>query len=208
MANCPTCGTEQVPGQQFCGSCGAPTASVYAYPAPMAPLQGTGPSPYGYVLAGFWRRFLGFFIDGLVLYAVADLPLRLAHANIYTTVIIVTVVTFLYGSMFIGLGGGQTPGMRAVSVRCVDEDGTSPLNYQRAARRAFAYGVLAIIPSLYHYHTYTHPTTLQLRHESHEFLIIFLLALPHFIDLLWVAWDKSKQTLHDKFAHTVVIKTK
>jgi uncharacterized RDD family membrane protein YckC len=161
----------------------------------------------GYTLAGFWKRFLGFFIDGIVLFAIENVPLRLFHADTFTVVAFSAVVTFLYGSLFIGLGGGQTLGMRAVSIRCVDEDGKTLIDYQRAVRRALAYGVLTIIPSLYHYHTYNHPTTVQLRHEYHDFLIVFVLSLPHFLDLLWVAWDKRNQTLHDKFAHTVVIKT-
>jgi uncharacterized RDD family membrane protein YckC len=216
MANCPTCGTEEVPGQQFCGSCGSPTTNANlvmgmspmpnAYPTPM-PQYVDSATANGYVLAGFWKRFLGFFIDGLLLYAIADLPLRLTNAGTYTSVVVVAIVTFLYGSLFIGYGGGQTLGMRAVSIRCVDEDGVSLIDYQRAVRRAIAYGVLTVIPSLYHYHLYKNPTTLQMRHESHEFLIVFVLSLPHFIDLLWVAWDKRNQTLHDKFAHSVVIKT-
>jgi uncharacterized RDD family membrane protein YckC len=68
--------------------------------------------------------------------------------------------------------------------------------------------VLVVIGSIYHFQTYNHPTTLQLHHEAHHFLILFALSLPHFIDLLWVAWDKHNQTLHDKFARTVVIRTK
>jgi len=68
--------------------------------------------------------------------------------------------------------------------------------------------VLVVIGSIYHFQTYNHPTKLQLQHEAHHFLIVFLLSLPHFIDLLWVAWDQRKQTLHDKFAHTVVIRSK
>lgn len=207
MATCPTCGTEEVPGQRVCASCGSPTTSVYSYPAPLAKYPSEA-SNSGYVLAGFWKRFLGFFIDGLVLYAIVDLPLRVANAGTFTTVAAAAIVTFFYGSLFIGYGRGQTPGMRAVSVRCVDEDGETPIDYPRAVRRALAYGVLVIIPSLFHYHTYAHATNLQLRHEYHDFLIVLLLSLPHFIDLLWVAWDNRNQTLHDKFAHTVVIRTK
>jgi uncharacterized RDD family membrane protein YckC len=204
MANCPVCGTEEVPGQQYCGSCGSPAAnatsvvSTSAYPTPM-PQYVEATAVNGYVLAGFWKRFLGFFIDGLLLYAIVDLPLRLTNAGTYTNVAVVAIVTFLYGSLFIGRG--------AVSIRCVDEDGKTLIDYQRAARRALAYGVLTLLPTLYHYHLYKHPTTLQMRHESHEFLIVFVLSVPHFIDLIWVAWDKRNQTLHDKFARTVVIRT-
>jgi uncharacterized RDD family membrane protein YckC len=208
MATCPTCGTEEVVGQQFCSSCGSPTTSVYANPAPLPSFPGRSVPVSGYLLAGFWTRFLGFFIDGVLLFAAVQLPLRAVHAGFATNLVVVTVTTFLYGSMFIGLGRGQTLGMRMVSIRCVDEDGITEIDYQRAARRAVAYGVLTIIGSVYSFHTYNHPTHLQMQTEAHHFLILFVLSLPHFIDLLWVAWDKNNQTLHDKFARTVVIKTK
>jgi uncharacterized RDD family membrane protein YckC len=208
MATCPTCGTEEVAGQQFCASCGSPTTSVYAKPAPLPAFPGGVVTSSGHVLAGFWTRFLGFFIDGILLYAVVQLPLRAAHATFATSIVVVTITTFFYGSLFIGFNHGQTLGMRAVSVKCVDEDGVTELDYQRAVRRAVAYGVLVIIGSIYHFETYQHPTHLQLQHEAHHFLLLFVLSLPHFIDLLWVAWDPKNQTLHDKFAHTIVIRTK
>lgn len=207
MATCPTCGTEEVAGQQFCASCGSLTTNLHANPAPLLSFPGEVVTLTDHVLAGFWVRFLGFFIDGILLYAVVQLPLRAAHAGFATSLVVVTITTYLYGSLFIGLNHGQTLGMRAVSVKCVDEDGVTELDYQRATRRALAYGVLLIIGSIYHFNTYSHPTTLQLQQEAHHFLIVFLLSLPHFIDLLWIAWDRNKQTLHDKFAHTIVIKT-
>ena len=208
MANCPTCGTEEVAGQQFCASCGSPTASVYSKPAPLPSFPDRLVPSSGFVLAGFWTRFLGFFIDGILLFAVVQLPLRAVHAGFATNLVVVTITTFLYGSLFIGLGHGQTLGMRVVKVRCVDEDGVTEIDYQRAVRRAIAYGVLVVIGSVYNFRTYQHPTHVQLQHEAHHFIILFALSLPHFIDLLWVAWDQKNQTLHDKFAHTIVITTK
>lgn len=207
MATCPTCGTEEVAGQRFCASCGSPQTSVYATPAPLPSFPVVSVSSET-VLAGFWIRFLGFFIDGVITFAVVQLPLRALHAGFATNLVIVTMTTFFYGSLFIGLGHGQTPGMRVVSVRCVDEDGVTELDYQRAARRAVAYGVLVLIGSVYNFQTYKHPTHAQTQLEAHHFLILFVLSLPHFIDLLWVAWDQRKQTLHDKFAHSIVIRTK
>lgn len=208
MATCPTCGTEEVAGQQFCSSCGSPTSNVYQNSAPLPYFPADVATLSGYVLAGFWTRFLGFLIDGILLFVIVQLPLRAAHSGFDTSLIIVTVTTFLYGSLFIGLGHGQTLGMRAVSVRCVDEDGVTEIDYQRAAKRAVAYGVLVIVASVYHVHTYAHPTTLQLQRQDHQALIFFALTLPHLLDLLWVAWDKRNQTLHDKVAHSIVIKTK
>jgi uncharacterized RDD family membrane protein YckC len=208
MATCPTCGTEHVAGQQFCASCGSPMSNAYATAAPLTAFPAENSVAGGPVLAGFWLRFLGFFLDGLLLFIVVQLPLRAAHSGFASSIAIVTITTFLYGSLFIGFNHGQTLGMRAVSVRCVDDDGVTAIPYQRAATRAFAYGVLVVIGSVYHFHTYNNPTTLELHREAHHFVILFALSIPHFVDLLWVTWDKKKQTLHDKFAHTVVIKTK
>jgi uncharacterized RDD family membrane protein YckC len=30
--------------------------------------------------------------------------------------------------------------------------------------------------------------------------------VPHFLDLLWAAWDPKRQTLHDKAAGTIVVR--
>ena len=117
-------------------------------------------------------------------------------------------MAFLYNSLFIGLANGQTPGMRIVSVRCVDQDGVTRLNYARAAKRSALYSALLLIGSIHHLYRYVNPTTAQLHRELHAELIFLVFLLPHLIDLLWVAWDKRNQALHDKFAQTVVIKTR
>lgn len=208
MATCPTCGTEEVPGQQVCSSCGSPTSSVYANPAPLPhfPTELGGPSEVR--LAGFWTRFLAYAIDYLLLLIIVPLPLSVANAGFATSLVIVTAIAFLYGSLFIGLRHGQTIGMQVVSIRCVDEDGVTELGYLRAAKRALAYGVLLLLGSIYHFHRYKHPTTLELHREDHHVLIFLAFYAPHLIDLLWVSWDKRNQTLHDKFAHSIVIRTK
>jgi len=208
MVNCPTCGTEQVPGQQICRSCGSPTTAVYAYPAPRAQFPAEDPSEFGYTLAGFWRRFVGFFVDDILLLVLGWITLGAAHVTFATDVIGVTALAFIYNSLFIGFANGQTPGMRIVSVRCVDQDGVTRLNYARAAKRSALYTALLLIGSFHHLYRYVDPTTAQLHRELHAELIFVVFLLPHLIDLLWVAWDKRNQTLHDKFALTVVVKTR
>ena len=209
MATCPTCGTEEVPGQQFCSSCGSPTSNVYTNPAPLPTYPGEMPSIAGeYTLATFWKRLLGYLIDYIILIIIGILILRLTHAGFATTVVVETVVAFFYNTLLIGFNHGQTLGMRAVSVKCVDEDGFTEINYARAAKRAVFYSALTLIASLQNVHRVNHPTTAQLHHYEHQALIAVLLALPHLIDMLWIVRDKRNQTLHDKFAHTVVISTR
>jgi uncharacterized RDD family membrane protein YckC len=209
MTNCPTCGTEEVPGQQFCSSCGSPASSVYSNPAPLPSYPAkSGPTMGSYSLATFWRRFLGFVIDYILLIVIEILILRPVHASFAATVVASTLISFLYNSLLIGFNHGQTLGMRMVSVKCVDQDGVTEINFSRAVKRAIFYGALTVIASLENVHRYAHPTTSQLHHLVHQELIAVVLALPHLIDLLWVAWDKRNQTLHDKFARTVVISTR
>lgn len=209
MATCPTCGTEEVPGQQFCAKCGSPTTSVYSTPAPMPAYPNQVSSDTGsYTLATFWKRLLGYLIDYIVLIILGILILRPTHANFATTVVVETVLAFFYNTLLIGFNHGQTLGMRVVSVKCVDEDGSTEINYARAVKRSLFYSVLTVLASLENVHRVKNPTTAQLHHYEHQALIALVFALPHLIDLLWVLWDKRNQTLHDKFARTVVISTR
>jgi uncharacterized RDD family membrane protein YckC len=36
--------------------------------------------------------------------------------------------------------------------------------------------------------------------------IYLLLVVPHYLDLLWAAWDGKRQTLHDKVGGTIVVR--
>jgi uncharacterized RDD family membrane protein YckC len=166
------------------------------------------PSAFDQPLAGFWRRALGFVIDDLILLLIGWATLGAAHVAFSTDVIGVAILAFLYNSLFIGFANGQTPGMRIVFVRCVDENDFTRINYARAARRSAFYTALLLCGSFHHLYRYVNPTTAELHRELHAELIFFVFYLPHIIDLLWVAWDKRKQTVHDKFAHTVVIRTR
>jgi uncharacterized RDD family membrane protein YckC len=73
--------------------------------------------------------------------------------------------------------------------------------------RAAVYCVLLLAGSLYQLHVYTHPTTAQTHAFDRSFGIYLLFSVPHYLDLLWAAWDKQRQTLHDKAAGTVVLRS-
>jgi uncharacterized RDD family membrane protein YckC len=207
MATCPTCGTQEVPGQQFCSSCGARSSSVYANPAPL-PAFAPETTLTGYTLATFWKRFLGYLIDYILLTVAGVLILASVHGSFITDVIIVVGLSFVYNSVFIGFVHGQTLGMRILSIKCVDQDGHTEIDYARAAKRALFYSVLLFIGNLERLNRYNHPTTLQVHHELHEELLYLVFRIPFLVDLLWVAWDQKNQTLHDKYAHTIVVSTK
>jgi uncharacterized RDD family membrane protein YckC len=63
-----------------------------------------------------------------------------------------------------------------------------------------------VIASLYQLHTYSNPTPAETRRLARQLSIYLLLAVPHYLDLLWAAWDGQRQTLHDKAAGTIVVR--
>jgi uncharacterized RDD family membrane protein YckC len=180
---------------------------VYANPAPL-PAFPPETTLTGYTLATFWKRFLGYLIDYILLTVAGVLILASVHGSFITDVIIVVGLSFVYNSVFIGFVHGQTLGMRILSIKCVDQDGHTEIDYARAAKRALFYSVLLFIGNLERLNRYNHPTTLQVHHELHEELLYLVFRIPFLVDLLWVAWDQKNQTLHDKYAHTIVVSTK
>jgi uncharacterized RDD family membrane protein YckC len=73
--------------------------------------------------------------------------------------------------------GGRTVGNRVVSTITVDGRNGAPISYDRAVPRALVQAVLG-------------------------FTII-----GGILDVLWPLWDRQNQTLHDKAAGTVVLRT-
>jgi uncharacterized RDD family membrane protein YckC len=207
VAYCQVCGTQEVDGQRFCASCGAPSSSSSVgspaqFPA-SAHLSTVATSP-GQNIAGFWWRFGGFVIDSIILGLVISIPLRQSSLSFYAVAIIQVVAAFLYFGLFVSYGGA-TLGMRVFRMRCVGADG-SKVTATQAFTRALVYSVILLTASLYQIHTYSNPTPAETRRLARQFSIYLLLAVPHYLDLLWAAWDGKRQTLHDKAAGTIVVR--
>jgi len=198
VAYCANCGTQALNDQKFCAICGA-SSQAYNSIDTEASVKTAG-------LAHFWWRALSFTMDSVLLGIVVAEPLRLSHQNFYLSAIIETLAAIFYGALFIGYGNGQTLGMRVVRVRCVRADNRGKVEPSRAFRRALGYGTLLLIGSLYQLHVKQNPTNQQTIENGKQGLIYFSLVVPHYLDLLWVAWDKKNQTLHDKFARTIVLR--
>jgi uncharacterized RDD family membrane protein YckC len=79
--------------------------------------------------AGFWRRFAGGFIDGVIL-VVIELILRAALKG--AGGIVSLVVAGFYFTLFVGAARGQTPGMSALGIRVISFDGSGSIGYGRA----------------------------------------------------------------------------
>jgi uncharacterized RDD family membrane protein YckC len=206
VAACSNCGADVASDQQFCTTCGAAASGPFAAPAPMPYFadEPVAAGPEG--LASFWWRVLSYVIDSIFVLIISELPAHLLKFGFYPTVVIATVVIFLYWHLLIAYRGGQTLGMRIVGITIVNVDGGGKVNPRQSTIRAAVYSALVLVGSLYHYRTYAHPTSAQTRRAGEEAFILFLLLVPHFLDLLWSAWDKQKQTLHDKAGKTVAIR--
>ncbi len=92
-----------------------------------------------------------------------------------------TIVTFVGEIVYFTLllsRRGQTVGNMAVGTRVVDARTGGPISVGKALGRFFS-----------------------------EILLFILLVIPWILDILWPLWDQKNQTLHDKMAGTLVIKT-
>jgi uncharacterized RDD family membrane protein YckC len=206
MANCANCGSPELEGQIFCSACGTATAKspdgTTPLPYfPMDPPQVASSVPY----AGFWWRVLGYLIDAVVLFVVVDLPLNSLHLPTAASALLRALGIFLYGTLFLTFNRGQTLGMAIAKVRVVMTPG-EPVSASRAILRTLVYVLLASILTIYHVHHYAHPTPQQTKAAARQASILFSLGAPVYLDLLWMLWDKKKQTLHDKIAGTIVVR--
>jgi uncharacterized RDD family membrane protein YckC len=202
---CANCGTQELKDQSFCSACGAPTALApgeeralpyFPMDEPVAPVE--------VELAGFWWRVLGYLIDSIIVGLVVTLPLRVGNVDVGLSSLLKVAAAFIYGFLFMAYGNGRTLGMRMVGTRCVNAANRAPLTVPQAFRRALAYSALVLVGSIYHAHQNTTGTVSTI--DTDEVLVVYLLNIPHFLDLLWVAWDEKKQSLHDKFAGTIVLR--
>lgn len=215
MAYCPVCGDLEAPGQNFCARCGSPTPTTGGLAA-SAPGLPPAPAYPGVTvnqprIAGFWWRVLAFVLDQIFVGLVVDVFLHSSNTITFSEGAAVSAVTFfLYFGLMVGLARGQTLGMMICRLRVVNATDRGPVSLTQALARSALYSVLLLVASIYHY---TAKRTTNLTEKQAEVvvrhgLLYLALAAPHLIDLLWAAWDKQRQTLHDKFAKTVVLRTR
>lgn len=177
---------------------------------------GTGPAGKNPALAEWWRRLLARVIDGLIL-SVVFAPLwvppwrtffrelqRIADQYPGTQLstipaarkAIATAEGHLIGKLFVVLLGfylgaflydwiqhwlwGQTIGKRALGTRVVKADGNPRVGAGAACGRGAIYALVPLVPVAG--------------------------SIFELLNELWLTWDPRRQCLHDKAAHTVVIK--
>jgi len=165
-----------------------PIVAPVAQPFPQQVQQQVQTSPIQsqVIYAGFWRRFLAFFIDILIVETIGflvslffgqvgrlssdSIGFNLSGTPANILYILVLVVDILLTGKF-----GQTPGKMISKIRVVKVGTGSHPNYVEAFLR--------------------------------ELIGKFISTLAFLLGFLWMLWDPQKQTWHDKIAGTVVVKT-
>jgi uncharacterized RDD family membrane protein YckC len=108
------------------------------------------PGPSG-PRAGFWIRFGGLLLDGLVV----GIPLNIVLFAVDSFVLrqaVSIAVGVAYAVYFIGSPSGQTVGMKVCSIRVIDTQTGGPIDYGRALIRyvmAFVSGAACLIGYLW-----------------------------------------------------------
>jgi uncharacterized RDD family membrane protein YckC len=160
-------------------------------PPPLPPYPPQQWMPGVPALASYGLRVGGWIIDWLITSAIGAVVLLPIHAVHQTVVngrssvsvstqglMLSVLIVLIYDTALIGSGRSQTLGMRALGIRVVDARGVRTVSYARALGRAVC-----------------------------EYVFIVLFVIPWIVDMLYPLWDPRRQTLHDKVADTVVIRT-
>ncbi|HET6964649.1 MAG TPA: RDD family protein [Acidimicrobiales bacterium] len=126
---------------------------------------------------GWWRRVGATLVDALVL-IIPYFIVDVAGGRVAGSVLGL-VIQAAYQTIMLSQRG-QTLGNMAVGTRVVDARTGGPLSPAKALGRwgaGFLFGILGI------------------------------LILPPLLDIFWPLWDRQNQTLHDKMAGTLVLRT-
>jgi uncharacterized RDD family membrane protein YckC len=135
------------------------------------------PSAVGGELAGWWYRAGASVIDTVVMVIPAILLFVAFRGSRFAAGILIDLVFVAYASFTIA-NGGQTLGNKAMGTRVVDASTGGPVSVGKAFGRSVSQVVMLIV-----------------------------IIIPWILDLLWPLWDSQNQTLHDKIAGTVVLRT-
>ena len=140
-------------------------------------------------LASWGRRLAALLVDVVVLglviafalfasgMPVEDLRDRVEAGETLLIVVLFLIPEAIYYTALIG-SRSQTFGKMALRIKVVDAESRSPIGYARAFRRWLSTATLRA-----------------------------LFTVPTVVDHLWPLRDPKNQTLHDKFARSVVVRT-
>ena len=139
--------------------------------------------------AGWWRRLAALIVDGFILavvviggFLLAGVPLEELNTTIRNGSTLAVIALFvlpeaIYETAMIG-SRNQTFGKMALRIEVVDAESRGSIGYGRALTRWIATAALWA-----------------------------LFTVPGVVDHLWPLRDRRRQTFHDKFARSVVVRT-
>ena len=122
-------------------------------------------------------------IDAIILGAVLGIASRLLSLGVYGDFAVGFVARALYAGILISYWNGQTLGMKALKLVCVDSRSRAQIPLAQSLIRAFTAEIIAALS-----------------------LFGAVFGVAQLLDLLWPAWDKKNQTLHDKVGKTIVLR--
>jgi uncharacterized RDD family membrane protein YckC len=154
-----------------------------AYVPPAWEVPDSVPSDIEGRYAGYGWRVLGYLIDAIVLGIVLGIFSRLLGIGLYGDFAVGFVARALYAGILISYWNGQTLGMKALKLVCVDSRSRAQIPLAQSLIRAFTAEIIAALS-----------------------LFGAVFGVAQLLDLLWPAWDKKNQTLHDKVGKTIVLR--
>jgi uncharacterized RDD family membrane protein YckC len=140
------------------------------------------------VYSGWWRRAGALVIDSLLVFGAVAAVFALAfgvdavNSDVGAAMFLAAIVFFLAGPIWYwiyltGRAPGQTLGKKALGIRVRHADEDRPIGYGAAAGR---YLITVAFGFFY---------------------------VPAIVDYLWPIWDARNQSLHDKVANSIVVRT-
>jgi len=167
------------------------------------PQQGTG----GFY-AGFWIRFLAYFIDTLIMFVIGFLfwlifgiissieVLEKSPIMLLIYGLMMIVFSWLYSALMESSGNQGTLGKMACGIKVVDLNGQR-ISFGKATARFFAKFSVILI------YSFIEILLPNLARTGLWNIVMFLVLVIFFG---WIAFDKRKQGLYDKMVGTLVVK--
>jgi len=150
---------------------------------------------------------LGLIADVILIGLIISLPLRSVNLNSFVTSYVEVAVVFIYGTICLARFTGQTIGMRLVRTRCVDAVTHVQMSVGQIVRRTGLHSLFILAAASYHYTLYLNPTAKEKILNKPQFRDCFFCSQYRSSLTLVAHLDKRNQTLHDKFANTLIVRT-
>ncbi|MBK7569059.1 MAG: RDD family protein [Bacteroidetes bacterium] len=162
--------------------------------------------------ASFWERVGASLIDFLIFIPVYGLSYYNSMSIKSLPLAIILSLAYLVYKIYMEGKSGATIGKRAMKIKVVTED-NQPINMGTSAVRASLYiinGLVGIMTTVMLFQTdgfqdvtgFMETSQFQQEHQSNFAIVTTILLV---ISVLFVAFDKKKQALHDKIAKTICV---